>query len=196
MIDSIVRLSEDTLMNRERLEGKRKPLQQFGGMEVLVSRNGGFPNAVVQAERYNPSTACQKVNNLEQLWTASPEDWDKCALFFYSDKGADHNPEFLEVILGSLLFFFLKGLCYFSHQVHCGGHSAYNTAPERLNAIETKELCNVPISSQPYGQPFDPETGELDEQMVRKNSDWDVAEVISRIGEDGFVTIKSMRWRP
>jgi hypothetical protein len=107
-------------------------------------------------------------------------------LFFYSDKGADHNPEFFEVILASLLFFFLKKLCYFSHRTHCGGHIAYNTGPERLNAVETKELCNVPISSQPYGQPFNLETGELDEKMVRKNSDWDVAEVISRIGEGRF----------
>jgi hypothetical protein len=64
IIDSIVHLTEDTAMNRERLEGTRKPLQHYGDKQVLDSRNGGFPYAVVQAERYNPSTSSQKINNL------------------------------------------------------------------------------------------------------------------------------------
>lgn len=73
IIDSIMRLSLDTPMNAERLDGRRAPLKQHGGKEVLLSRNGGVPYAVLQAEKYSPSTAAQKVNNLEQLWESDAE---------------------------------------------------------------------------------------------------------------------------
>jgi hypothetical protein len=42
---------------RDRLEGKRPVLKQFEGKRVTISRNGGVPYAVVQAERWNPLTA-------------------------------------------------------------------------------------------------------------------------------------------
>jgi hypothetical protein len=43
-----------------------------------------------------------------------------------------------------------------------GGMSAYNTAPERLNAVETRAICNVPIESEALGDPVHPATGECD----------------------------------
>lgn len=135
IIDSIVFLSTDTVMNRERLEETRRPLEQFGGKQEFVSRNGGRPFAVLQAERNNPSTAAQKMNNVDQLWEAQPEVFDSCSWFHYTDKGPDHNPEIREVILTQVAFFRKIGLCYFCQRVHAGGLSCFNTGPERLNAV-------------------------------------------------------------
>jgi hypothetical protein len=190
IIDSIVLLSTDTAMNRKRLEGTRRPLEQFGGKEELVSRN--VPFAVLQAERNNPSTAAQKINNIEQLWEASLDLFDSCSWFHYTDKGPDHNPEFREVILTLAMFFRKRGLCYFNNRVHAGGLSAFNTVPERLNAGETKELCNVPLNSQPFGDAVDLERGVVDEEKVKANLQWELDEVQSRLSEGSFVAIVSM----
>ena len=99
IIDSIVALREDTPSNMARLDGKAGPLHsKVTGKEHFVSRNGGTPYAVVQIETWNPSTPVQKMNNLHQLFAAHSE-LDSCCLFLFTDKGADHNPTFAEVIL-------------------------------------------------------------------------------------------------
>jgi hypothetical protein len=179
IIDSVVRLSLDTAMNAERLNGRRQPLKHHGGKGVLLSRNGGFPYTVLQAEKYNPSTAAQKVNNLQQLWEA--DGWDSCSLSLFSDKGPDRNPEFFEVILCQLLFFFAMGLCCLCLVVHADGLSAFNTAPERLNAVETKAICNVPIDSQAYGASVNVETGAVDDDAVRRKLEHELDEVALRL---------------
>lgn len=186
IIDSIVLLTLDTAMNQERVAGIRRPLEQFGGKQEQVSRNGGRPFAVLQAERNNPSTAAQKINNVAQIWEAEPELVDSCAWFHYTDKGPDHNPEFAEVIHTQAMFFRAIGLCYFCHRVHAGGLSCFNTGPKRLNAVETKELSNVPIDSQPFGDAFDLEKGVIDQEKVRANLQWELDEVRSRLSEGEF----------
>jgi len=99
VIDSIVRLSEDTTNNAARLQGKSAPLRsKITGEEKLVSRNGGTPYAVIQLECWNASTPTQKINNLYQLFNSHPE-LDSCCMFLFTDKGSDHNPTHFEVIL-------------------------------------------------------------------------------------------------
>ncbi|GAQ93096.1 hypothetical protein KFL_012960010 [Klebsormidium nitens] len=186
IIDSIVRLSLDTRMNAERLEGRRAPLVHHGGKQVLVSRNGGVPFAVLQAEKYSPSTAAQKVNNLAQLRALDLEAWDRCSFSLFTDKGADRNPEFFEVILCELIFLQTFGLCYLSHVTHAGGLSAFNTAPERLNGEETLAICNVPIDSQAYGAAVDVSTGQVDADLVRKNLEHELDEVALRLENAEF----------
>ncbi|GAQ85750.1 hypothetical protein KFL_002520100 [Klebsormidium nitens] len=186
IIDSIVLLTEDTAMNRERLAGTRRALERHGGKQALVSRNGGRGYAVLQTEKYNPSTAAQKINNVEQLWEGDPELFDSCSWHHYTDKGPDHNPEFREVIYTQALFFREKGLCYSSQRTHAGGQSAYNVGAERLNAVETKELCNVPIDSQPFGDAVDLERGVVDERKVWANLQWELDEVGSRLSDGEF----------
>ena len=51
IIDSVVRLLEDTAANTARLAGKAAPLRsKVTGEEKLVSRNGGKPYTVIQLE--------------------------------------------------------------------------------------------------------------------------------------------------
>lgn len=99
----------------------------------------------------------------------------------FTDKGPDRNPEFFEVILCELLNFFEKGLCSLSHVTHAGGLSAFNTAPERLNAVETRAICNVPIKSQAYGGAVSVETGVVNEALVRQNLEHELDEVALRL---------------
>ena len=74
VIDSVVRLSEDTDANEARLQGRSAPLRsRVTGKEKLVSRNGGVPYAIIQLETWNPSTPTQKTNNLHQLFENHPE---------------------------------------------------------------------------------------------------------------------------
>lgn len=81
MIDSIVRLTEDTAPNAARAEGKAPSLKRskFDAEDTeqkLVSRNGGVPFAVLQLEPWNPSTPTQKMNNLNQLIEEHPTELD------------------------------------------------------------------------------------------------------------------------
>lgn len=100
VIDSIVKLTEDTDANAARLKGSAPKLKsKVTGEERLVSRNGGIPYAVLQLEDWNPSTATQKLNNLHQIFEAHPAELDSCCVFLFTDKGADHNPTHYEVML-------------------------------------------------------------------------------------------------
>lgn len=77
VIDSIVKLTEDTPSNAARLCGDLPPLRSnVTGKEKLVSRNGGVPFAVLQLEPWNPSTGSQKINNIHQLFEAYPTQLD------------------------------------------------------------------------------------------------------------------------
>jgi hypothetical protein len=190
IIDSIVLLSTETIMNRERLDGARRPLEQFGGKQELVSRNGGRPFAVLQAERNNPSTASQKINNIDQLFSSQPDLFDSCAWFHYTDKGPDHNPDFREVILTLVLFFRKRGLCYFNNRVHAGGLSCFNTRPRTVERSRDQRLCNVPLDSQPFGDAVDLERGVVDHEKVRANLQWEIDEVQSRLSEVEFCGVR------
>jgi hypothetical protein len=73
IIDSIVALELDTKPNQDRAAGKKPMLKRHGGKSEVQSRNGGQPFAVIQIERYNPSDACQKINNMHQLKLSHPQ---------------------------------------------------------------------------------------------------------------------------
>jgi hypothetical protein len=110
IIDSIVRLLEDTAPNRARLAGTAPALKsRITGDEKLVSRSGGKPYAIIQLEPWNPSTATQKVNNVCQLLEAHSE-LDACCMAFLTDKGADHNPTHFEPMLMEAILFFERRL--------------------------------------------------------------------------------------
>jgi hypothetical protein len=67
-----------------------------------------------------------------------------------------------------------------------GGMSCYNTAPERLNAVETRAICDVPIDSEALGSPVDPVTGLLRPDILRKNMLWVLDEVLLRLKGEEF----------
>lgn len=101
---------EDTAPNRARLAGAAPPLKsKLTGAEKLVSRSGGKPYAVIQLEKWNPSTATQKVNNVLQLLEAHQE-LDACCMAFLTDKGSDHNPTHFEPMLMELMLLLDRGL--------------------------------------------------------------------------------------
>lgn len=59
--------------------------------------------------------------------------------------------------------------------------SAYNTGPERLNAVETRAICNVPIDSEALGDPVDPATGLVKPDVLHQNLLWVQDEVVLRL---------------
>jgi len=184
VIDSLVRLRLDTAANKARARGEGRALQNDFGNERVVSCTGGEPFAVLQNEMWNPSTPTQKANNVEQLLTARP-DMDSCCVFFFTDKGADHNPTHFEVLMRHAELFLRRKLCYLCHATHCGGLSAYNTAAERLNAAETRAIVNVPIRGSAHG-PAMAADGSFNPAVAYLNQQWELDELEIRLQHANF----------